>query len=185
MLNEGKLAPDVLLPFIGAIRKVSVLVDCRLSDLHNFLFRVFRYLFHLDHHPDFIQRLGVGIDSFIENFLSSLELFINTSGSDTHQQVGEGDDQNESRDEVSPNIDALIMKSKHGFEYFLGGVKVDAIAMSDGLIVFHVARGFLIMADELFFAWLRVAALILILAFLHHCTLNLLIFKFYINNLSL
>ena len=51
---------------------------------------------------------------------------------------------------MSPDIDALIMESEHGLEYFLWSIKIDAIAMGDILIVFHIARSFLVMANVLF-----------------------------------
>ena len=67
-----------------------------------------------------------------------------------YEQVANEEEQEDSREEMSPNVDTLIMHSEHSLEYFLRSVKIDAIAMSNILVIFHIARGLLVMPNVLF-----------------------------------
>lgn len=79
----------------------------------------------------------------VETMLYSLMVFVKvlTHGlSVDHEVEGEYEDDDEDGGEaVAPNIDTFVVEHEQASEDLFGGVKVDAIAMSDLIIVFHEA----------------------------------------------
>ena len=62
-----------------------------------------------------------------------------------HEEEGRDEDYDEdSRQAVTPDVNAFVVKHKQAPEYFSGSVKVDSISMGDVVVIFHEARGCLV-----------------------------------------
>lgn len=48
---------------------------------------------------------------------------------------------------MAPNVDTLIVDHKETFKDLLGSVEVDSVTMSNVLIIFHVMRSCMIVAN--------------------------------------
>lgn len=83
---------------------------------------------------------------------------------------------------MTPDVDTLIVEHKQAPKDLFGGVKIDAVAMSDFIIVLHEAGGGLVVAYKvpffiilLAFSWLSLLSflpdLFLVWFFLRNCRL--------------
>ena len=70
-----------------------------------------------------------------------------------HEDVEKDHENDEkSRCQVGPNVHAFVVNHEQALDDFVGSVKVDSIAVGDGIVVLHEVRSCLVVPDEVFFS---------------------------------
>ena len=101
----------------------------------------------LDDQGEVVQGLEVVVKASFQLVLVRLHGILHGLGVDDKVERQQHNDNPDGRQAVTPDVHTFIMDHEEAPQYLFRGVKVDAIAMGDIVVILHLVRGSLVVSD--------------------------------------
>jgi len=150
-LDALDLGLEAGLEFVGTglefLDELPVVHHYSLLELGDLGLRAFGELVVLGEEGEVVERVDVVVYAVLQVAVVLVERFAHGLTIDHDVEGEEEEEDEEGGDAVAPDVHALVVQHEQTLENSPGGVKVDAVAMGDVVIVLHELGGSVVVSD--------------------------------------
>ncbi len=149
--------------FIHFLGEFSERIDSIPSQFLQFVLGLVSHVFHFFNQSQVVQSVNVVVKALGKLLFVWSQIFWNLLMIDNNckRDYERTDDQGWYA--VTPYVDAFVMDHEHALEDFFWWVKINPVPMGNMLVIFHVARGCVVVADGGFWRGLTSVSILLLL----------------------